>query len=151
MTKRTFHSGTQRRFDAVAAYDRDAAPRRFDTLWSWAGVLFIAAATTVLVDEDWSPHLVTASEAAESTAPSGTLMPPRLNTAALTADFVMAPLGTDDIRHLQTRLQELGFSPGKIDGIAGARTLDALNAYRGSRLLEPVTAVDYDSAADLLN
>jgi peptidoglycan hydrolase-like protein with peptidoglycan-binding domain len=116
-----------------------------------AGVLFIAGATAVLVGEEWPTNLVPPTEAAESTAPSGTLIPPRPNFAALAADFEVAPLSADDVRQLQTKLDQLGFAPGKIDGIAGARTLGALNAYRGSRNLAPVKTVDYSTAAGLLD
>lgn len=152
MVHHRFSSDSHRHFDPVAAYDHDAAPRRLDALWSLAGVVFIAVATTALVGEEWPENLVTASEAAESTAPSAAaLTPPRLNTVALTADFEVAPLNTDDVRYLQTKLEELGFTPGKIDGIAGDRTLDALNAYRGSRNLAPVRAVDYGTVTGLLD
>jgi hypothetical protein len=150
MTNRTLPSTKDRHFDPVAIYDHDASPRAFDTLWSLAGVVFIAAATTVLVGEDWPSSLVPASEAAESTAPGGTLVPPRLNTVALTADIHAARLSTEDVRHLQSKLTELGFAPGKIDGIAGGRTLNALNAYRASQNMEPATGVDYGTAAELL-
>lgn len=144
------HSSSSRSFDPVDAYDRDAAPKRLDVLWSLAGVVFIAAATMTLVDEEWPAPLVSESEAAESTAPAG-LVPPRLNTVALTADFVVAPLSADDVRQLQTKLAEFGFSPGKVDGIAGPKTLGALNAYRSARNLAPVTAIDYGSAKGLLD
>ena len=139
------------RFDPVSAYDHDASPRQFDTLWSLAGVLFIAVATAALVGEEWPANLMPASEAAESTAPEGTLTPPRPDFAAFTADIVVAPLTADDVRYLQTKLEELGFAPGRIDGIPGSRTLNALNAYRESRNLEPAIAVDYGTAAGLLD
>ncbi len=151
MVNHTFSSDEYRRFDPVSVYDRDAAPRQFDTFWSIVGVLFIAGATAILADEEWPTDLVPASEAAESTAPATILVPPRLNVIALTADFKVAPLTADDIRHVQTRLEELGFAPGRIDGIAGGRTLDALNAYRASRNLEPASLVDYGSAGGLLD
>lgn len=149
MTNRP-HFSPSRSFDSVATYDRDAAPKRLDTLWSLAGVVFIAAATMTLVDEEWPAPLVAKSEAAESTAPSG-LVPPRLNTVALTADFTVAPLGADDVRAVQAKLAELGFAPGKLDGIAGPRTLGALNAYRSARNLEPAARLDYSTADGLLD
>jgi hypothetical protein len=139
------------RFDPVSAYDHDASPRQFDTLWSLAGVLFIAVATAALVGEEWPANLVPASEAAESTTPNGALTPPRPNLTALVADIEVAPLSAEDVRHLQMKLEELGFAPGKIDGIAGSRTLNALNAYRESRNLESASAVDYGTAAGLLD
>ena len=151
MSNRTLPFAKDRYFDPASIYDHDASPKALDTLWSLAGVFFIAVATTVLVGEDWPSHLVPESEAAESTAPSGALIPPRLNVQALTADIHAAPLSTDDVRHVQGRLAELGFAPGKIDGIAGSRTLKALNAYRASQHLEPATGVDYGSAEELLD
>ena len=150
MTNRPLSSHS-RPFDPVDVYDRDAAPKRFDLLWSLAGVIFIAAATMIVVDEEWPAPLVSESQAAESTAPDGSLIPPRLNTAALTADFEVAPLSADDVRQLQLKLEALGFAPGKIDGMAGPHTLGALNAYRASRNLEPATRVDYGSAGELLD
>ncbi len=151
MVNHTFSSDEYRRFDPVAAYDRDAAPRQFDSFWSIAGVLFITGATAILADEQWPADLVAASDTAESTATAAILAPPRFNVIALTADFEVAPLTADDIRHVQARLEELGFAPGRIDGIAGGRTLDALNAYRASRNLEPASLVDYGSAGGLLD
>lgn len=145
------HSSHSRPFDPVDAYDRDAAPKRFDILWSLAGVIFIAAATMIVVDEDWPSPLVSESEAAESTAPDGSLVPPRLNTIALSADFEVAPLSADDVRQLQLKLEMFGFAPGKIDGMAGPRTLGALNAYRQSRNLEPATSINYGSVEGLLD
>lgn len=150
MTNWTPSSAKDRHFDPASIYDHDASPRALDTLWSLAGVLFIAAATTVLVGEDWPSSLVPASEAAESTAPSGALVPPRLNVMALTSDIRVAKLSADDVRQVQAKLAQLGFAPGKVDGIAGARTLGALNAYRASQDLEPATRVDYGTAAGLL-
>ena len=151
MINRILPSDKDRHFDPASTYDHDASPKALDAFWSLAGVIFIAAATTIMVGEDWPTSLVPASEAAESTVPSATLVPPRLNIVALTADIEAAPLGTDDVRHLQSKLAELGFAPGKIDGIAGSRTLDALNAYRASQNLEPATGVDYGTAAGLLD
>src|SRR5262245_6811157 len=104
-------SSRSRSFDLVDAYDRDASPKRLDMLWSLAGISFIGAATMTLVDEEWPAPLVSESEAAESTAPSGGLVPPRLNTVALTADVEVAHLRADDIRQLQLKLEQFGFAP----------------------------------------
>lgn len=56
-----------------------------------------------------------------------------------------------DVRDLQTRLTALGFDPGAIDGIAGRRTLDALNRYRAAKLLGSASWVDRTTVADLLD
>ena len=46
---------------------------------------------------------------------------------------------------VQTRLKESGFDPGPIDGLAGKRTLAALNAYRESVRLNPVLVVSRET------
>ncbi|HEY4163417.1 MAG TPA: peptidoglycan-binding domain-containing protein [Dongiaceae bacterium] len=60
------------------------------------------------------------------------------------------PLASGDITKVQQRLKSLGFDPGKADGAAGPRTLTALNAYRKSLGLAPVTQVDRQAVAPLL-
>jgi hypothetical protein len=76
---------------------------------------------------------------------------PNLDLQKLGAEAAAEPMGADDIRHLQSRLQRLGFDPGPIDGIVGRRTLDALNHYRASRHLSRAFEIDRLAAADLLN
>lgn len=61
------------------------------------------------------------------------------------------PLRSAEIRALQGRLEALGFNPGAIDGIAGRRTLDALNRYRATRNLGRVSTIDRPAATDLLD
>ena len=56
-----------------------------------------------------------------------------------------------DLRRLQSRLEGLGFKPGVIDGIAGGRTLDALNRYRETRMLKRVFEINYTTIGDLLD
>jgi peptidoglycan hydrolase-like protein with peptidoglycan-binding domain len=51
----------------------------------------------------------------------------------------------DDVRRLQTRLRQMGFNPGPIDGVAGVRTKHAFDRLRGgcarsAPLLEYVSA-----------
>ena len=60
-------------------------------------------------------------------------------------------LDTAELRAVQIRLRSLGFDPGVIDGIAGARTLGALNQYRASRNLGRVSWIDRANVAGLLN
>jgi peptidoglycan hydrolase-like protein with peptidoglycan-binding domain len=50
---------------------------------------------------------------------------------------------------VQTRLKESGFDPGPIDGLAGKRTLAALNAYRESIRLDPVLVVSRETIGAL--
>ena len=50
---------------------------------------------------------------------------------------------------LQVALRAKGLYPGPIDGIAGKRTLAALNAYRQSISLAPVLAVNRETIGRL--
>lgn len=67
------------------------------------------------------------------------------------AGAVADHLKWSEVRNLQAKLVTLGFDPGTLDGIAGRRTLDALNRYRETKLLEGVTRVDRATVADLLD
>jgi hypothetical protein len=60
-------------------------------------------------------------------------------------------MSSAEIRALQGRLKALGFDPGAIDGVAGPRTLQALNEYRASMDLGGATRVDRTSVAELLD
>jgi len=61
------------------------------------------------------------------------------------------PLTAVDLRMLQSKLAGLGFEPGIIDGIAGGRTLDALNRYREARMLKRVFEIEYATVGGLLD
>jgi hypothetical protein len=76
---------------------------------------------------------------------------PDLDLQKIGAEAAAEPMTADDIRHLQSRLQRLGFDPGPIDGLVGRRTLDALNHYRAAKHLSRVFEIDRRAAADLLN
>jgi lysozyme family protein len=69
----------------------------------------------------------------------------------LSAEAAARPLTRSDIKMLQGRLWSLGFDPGTIDGIAGRRTLAALNRYRAGKSLDRVAHIDRAAVADLLN
>jgi peptidoglycan hydrolase-like protein with peptidoglycan-binding domain len=56
-----------------------------------------------------------------------------------------------ELRTLQSKLDGLGFKPGVVDGIAGGRTLDALNRYRASRMLKQVSEIEYATVGGLLD
>jgi peptidoglycan hydrolase-like protein with peptidoglycan-binding domain len=58
-------------------------------------------------------------------------------------------LSPSDIRMVQARLKEGGFDPGPIDGVAGKRTLAALNAYRQSISLPRVLVVSRETIGTL--
>jgi len=55
-------------------------------------------------------------------------------TAAVKQAPVSEPrrLASDDIRRWQTRLREVGFDPGPIDGVAGAKTKSAFKRFESS-------------------
>jgi hypothetical protein len=95
--------------------------------------------------------LVEESEAAEPSAGSHAFEAPPLNPAAVLTRLETDRPGVADVRRIQTRLKQAGFNPGAIDGIAGKRTLSALNRYRQSIHLPPAQALSRDAAAPLLN
>ncbi len=72
----------------------------------------------------------------------------QIPAAVVTAAQPPAPprtLSRDDVRRLQTRLRQMGFDPGPIDGVAGVRTKHAFERLRGgcarsAPLLEYVSA-----------
>jgi hypothetical protein len=65
------------------------------------------------------------------------------------AESASGRMSANEIRQLQSRLMTLGFDPGPIDGMAGPRTLHALNLYRASVELDPVHSIDRATVADL--
>lgn len=65
--------------------------------------------------------------------------------------LVVDTLSEADIRILQAKLTALGYEPGAIDGVAGGRTLDALNQYRESKRLGRAYKIHYSTVADLLD
>jgi hypothetical protein len=83
--------------------------------------------------------------------PSATADSPDAVTETQTARTVLDRLKWSEVRELQTKLSLLGFDPGKFDGIAGPRTLDALNRYRATRSLDRTSRVDRTTIADLLD
>jgi hypothetical protein len=93
--------------------------------------------------------LVDESEAAEFNAGVGGLVPPAVNPEAVLNRLESNELSRSDIRIVQTRLKESGFDPGAIDGVAGKRTLAALNAYRQSIRLNPALVVSRETIAAL--
>lgn len=76
---------------------------------------------------------------------------PKPDLNASDARVATAPLTSTDARRLQAKLKGLGFDPGPIDGMAGRRTLDALNRYRETRQLSRASHIDHASVADLLD
>jgi hypothetical protein len=54
-----------------------------------------------------------------------------------------------NVRTTQVYLTYLGFSPGRIDGFAGQRTLSALAEFQGERGLHDVGEIDEETVAEL--
>src|SRR5262249_27260280 len=126
--------------DRIAALDR------------LAGTAVLAAATIavawLLATQSSIPDAarMVAGDAYQATFGSSAAEAGRLNPASLTA-----PLTAADVRTLQSRLSQRGFDPGRIDGIAGKRTLDALNLYRAAKNLQRASSIDRATIADLLD
>lgn len=135
---------------------REGSRRREDALEEFreriAGLLAIAVVMAVplyglVSSTDFT--LVEESAAAEpNTVPRG-LEPPLVNPQAVLSRLQTNELSPSDIRMVQTRLKDSGFDPGPIDGVAGKRTLAALNAYRQSISLSPVLIVSRETIGTL--
>src|SRR5690606_19447145 len=61
------------------------------------------------------------------------------------ARFSSGSLPSLEVRTVQAGLLLLGYAPGKIDGILGRRTREALNAFRLSHRLAGSDTIDADS------
>lgn len=84
--------------------------------------------------------------------PDGPSAKPRSALEAPGGTFIAAgPLTAVDLRKLQSKLEGLGFEPGIVDGIAGGRTLDALNRYREARMLKQAFEIEYATVGGLLD
>jgi peptidoglycan hydrolase-like protein with peptidoglycan-binding domain len=53
------------------------------------------------------------------------------------------------VRAAQAALLYLGYAPGKIDGVIGPRTQNALTSFRIAHGLQPSTALDSETMARL--
>lgn len=93
--------------------------------------------------------LVEQSQAAEPGSAGKRLEPPRFQVEAVMSRLERDELTRREIRALQSELKRRGFDPGPIDGVAGRRTLSALNAYRQSLRLSAVPAVDREAVTAL--
>lgn len=102
-------------------------------------ICFILASGCALFD---SPEMSTETPATsvpgvETAAPAPELAVAATPAAAATP--ATRSVSVDDIRLLQVRLRELGFDPGPVDGIAGARTKAAFGRLeKGCTKLEPL-------------
>lgn len=93
--------------------------------------------------------LVEESEAAEPIIPSSGLEPPPFNLNAALNRLAANDLTPAEVRDVQMALKHKGFDPGPVDGIAGKRTLSALNAYRQSVRLSPALVVSRETTSVL--
>ena len=115
---------------------------------------FLAIALVVAVPLYWTTSgsevsLVETSEAAEPATGAKTFEVPLVNPDAVLNRLEANRMSRSDVRAVQTQLRLRGFDPGPIDGLAGKRTLSALNAYRQSVSLLPVRAVSRETVAEL--
>ncbi len=115
---------------------------------------FLAIALVVAVPLYWTTSgsevsLVQESEAAEPATGAMTLEAPLVNPDAVLNRLETNRMSRSDVRAVQSQLRLRGFDPGPIDGLAGKRTLSALNAYRQSVSLLPVQAVSRETVAEL--
>jgi hypothetical protein len=111
------------------------------------GLMIMVPAYGMVSSSDIS--LVEESVAAETTTGTVALDPPPINFEAVLNRVETDQLTQADVRTVQTRLKLAGFDPGPIDGLAGKRTLSALNAYRQSLRLSPVLAVSRETIGAL--
>lgn len=91
------------------------------------------------------------SEAAEPISGATILEPPPVNFDVVLNRLETNELSSSDIRTVQAQLKRRGFDPGPVDGIAGKRTLSALNAYRQSIRLSPAQVVSRETVSALQN
>ncbi|HOB66696.1 peptidoglycan-binding domain-containing protein [Ottowia sp.] len=54
----------------------------------------------------------------------------------------LPPMQVRTMRDVQQRLQDLGYDPGAVDGVGGARTQSALAAFQKDRGLRPTGRMD---------
>lgn len=113
------------------------------------GLVMAVPVVGVVSGPDFS--LVDKSEAAEPINRATALEPPAVNFEAVLSRLETNELNRSDIRDVQTQLKLKGFDPGPIDGIAGRRTLSALNAYRQSIRLSPAQIVSRETVSALQN
>lgn len=117
-----------------------------------AGTFLLAGVAVLLV---WllatQSSVLDTVHVAATRAYHATFGPSQAEAKRLDPQRVSGPLTVRDVRLLQSRLKQLGFDPGAIDGIAGKHTLDALNLYRATRNLGAAPAVDRSTIADLLD
>jgi hypothetical protein len=133
-----FHRGDDRR---ISVGDRLVALDRL------AGTTMIACTMILSV---WLMSV--AADAGLLRIPSATAS--SADTAAIEAQAgrsMADHLKWSEVRDVQAKLTKLSFDAGTVDGIAGRRTLDALNRYRAAQLLAPVSWVDRTTIADLLD
>ena len=135
---------------------RECARRRDEIMDEFrecvAGVLAVALVLVVPLYGVFSGRdvsLVEASEAAEPVIGSKSFETPSMNPAAVLNRLETDRLSPSEVRAIQTALKRKGFDPGPIDGIAGKRTLTALNRYRQTVHLAPAQMVSRDSVGAL--
>lgn len=102
-----------------------------------AAVWLAACSTPEPARPDAAPKLPPAPAAVvPAPTPAVTLPPAPARPASL------PPMQVRTMRDVQQRLQDLGYDPGSVDGVAGARTQAALAAFQKDRGLRPTGRMD---------
>jgi hypothetical protein len=134
------------------SHRRARVTERIVALDRLAGTALLGATGLLLV---WvvatQSTLLDITSAVASSAYQATFGPSQAEAGRLDPKNLAAPLTAHDVRLLQSRLKQLGFDPGAIDGVAGKRTLDALNLYRATKSLERAPGIDRATIAGLLD
>jgi hypothetical protein len=135
---------------------RECARRRGEIMDEFqecvAGILAVALVLAVPfygVFSGGDVSLVEASQAAEPVTGGKSFEAPPMSPTAVLNRLETDRLGPAEVRAIQTELKRKGFDPGPIDGIAGKRTLSALNRYRQTVHLAPAQIVSRESAGVL--
>ncbi len=68
--------------------------------------------------------------------------PAPVTTPTAAPRAALPPMQVRTMRDVQQRLQDLGYDPGVIDGVPGARTMSALAAFQKDRGLRPTGRMD---------
>jgi hypothetical protein len=129
---------------------REAALEEFrERIAGFLAIGLVIAVPLYGLASSMSISLVEESVAAEPNTGIRGFTPPAVNPEAVLTRLQTNELSPSDIRELQARLKESGFDPGPIDGVAGKRTLSALNAYRQSISLPRVLVVSRETIGSL--
>ena len=95
------------------------------------------------------------SDAGTSRPPDANAAPPTPPAKPATAPAAQRPAAPDPATEgmtayeLQERLTRLGYKPGAVDGLIGAKTIDALKKYQADNKLPPTGNIDAETIRKL--